>query len=135
MPRDKDTISRFHNRYSLPVTDAALAVEREVIGANVGASGYTTVAQADALIPELRLRPGTLLLDVGAGRGWPGLYLAKETGCDVVLADVPAPGLATALARADEAGISNHAYPVRAAAEHLPFRARTFDAIVHTNTL
>ena len=135
MTRDKDTISRFHNRYSLPVTDAALAVEREVIGANVGASGYTTVAQADALIPELRLRPGTLLLDVGAGRGWPGLYLAKETGCDVVLADVPAPGLATALARADEAGISNHAYPVRAAAEHLPFRPRTFDAIVHTDTL
>src|SRR3989337_1702394 len=107
MARDKDTISRFHNRYSLPVTDAALAVEREVIGANVGASGYTTVAQADALIPELRLRPGTLLLDVGAGRGWPGLYLAQETGCRVVLADVPAPGLATALARADEASLSN----------------------------
>src|SRR3989304_3246949 len=69
MTRDKDTNRRFHTRYSLPVTDAALAVEREVIGANVGASGYTTVAQADALIPELRLRPGTLLLDVGAGAG------------------------------------------------------------------
>ena len=135
MAPDKRIVSRFQNRYSLPVTDAALAVEREVIGANVGANGYTTVAQANALIPELRLRPGTLLLDVGAGRGWPGLYLARKTGCDVVLADVPAPGLATALARADEAGISNHAYPVRAAAEHLPFRARTFDAIVHTDTL
>ena len=135
MARDKDTISRFHNRYSLPVTDAALAVEREVIGANVGASGYTTVAQADALIPELRLRPGTQLLDVGAGRGWPGLYLARKTGCDVVLADVPAPGLATALARADEAGLSDRAHPVRAAAEHFPFQSGTFDAVVHTDTL
>src|SRR3989338_5211609 len=114
MTRDKDTISRFNNRYSLPVTDAALAVEREVIGANVGASGYTTVAQADALILELRLRPGTLLLDVGAGRGWPGLYLARETGCDVVLADVPAPALAAALERAHEASLSGRAYPVRA---------------------
>ena len=135
MTRNKDTISRFHNRYSLPVTDAALAVEREVIGANVGASGYTTVAQANALIPELRLRPGTLLLDVGAGRGWPGLYLARKTGCDVVLADVPAPGLATALARADEAGLSDRAHPVRAAAQHLPFRSGMFDAVVHTDTL
>ena len=135
MPREKDTLGRFHSRYSLPVTDAALAVEREVIGANVGASGYTTVAQADALIPELRLRPGTQLLDVGAGRGWPGLYLARKTGCDVVLADVPAPGLATALARADEAGLSGHAYPVRAAAQHLPFRSGMFDAVVHTDTL
>ena len=135
MPRDKDTISRFHNRYSLPVTDAALAVEREVIGANVGASGYTTVAQADALIPELRLRPGTLLLDVGAGRGWPGLYLAQETGCHVVLADVPAPALAAALERAHEASLSGRAYPVRATAEHLPFQSGMFDAVVHTDTL
>ena len=135
MTRDKDTISRFHNRYSLPVTDAALAVEREVIGANVGASGYTTVAQANALIPELRLRPGTLLLDVGAGRGWPGLYLAQETGCDVVLADIPAPGLATAAKRANEAGLSNRTSFVRAAAEHLPFQSGMFDAVVHTDTL
>ena len=135
MTRDKDTISRFHNRYSLPVTDAALAVEREVIGANVGASGYTTVAQADALIPELRLRPGTLLLDVGAGRGWPGLFLARETGCRVVLADIPAPGLATAVKRANEAGLSNRASFVRAAAEHLPFQSGMFDAVVHTDTL
>ena len=135
MPRDKDTISRFHNRYSLPVTDAALAVEREVIGANVGASGYTTVAQADALIPELRLRPGTLLLDVGAGRGWPGLYLARETGCDVVLADIPAPGLAAAVKRAIKEGLSNRTSFVRAAAEHLPFQSGMFDAVVHTDTL
>jgi cyclopropane fatty-acyl-phospholipid synthase-like methyltransferase len=135
MPRGKDTAGRFHSRYSLPVTDAALAVEREVIGANVGASGYTTVAQADALAPELRLRRGMLLLDIGAGRGWPGLYLARKTGCGVALVDAPAPGLATALARADEAGVSARAYPVRAAAERLPFRSGTFDAVVHTDTL
>ena len=135
MTRDKDTISRFHNRYSLPVTDAALAVEREVIGANVGASGYTTVAQADALIPELRLRPGTLLLDVGAGRGWPGLYLARKTGCDVVLADIPAPALAAAAKRANEAGLSGRASPLRAAADYLPFQSSVFDAVVHTDTL
>jgi len=135
MTRDKDTISRFHDRYSLPVTDAALAVEKEVIGANVAASGYTTVKQADALIPELRLRPGTLLLDVGAGRGWPGLYLAEETGCDVVLADIPAPGLATAVKRANEAGLSNRTSPVRAAAQYLPFQSGMFDAVVHTDTL
>ena len=135
MTRNKDTISRFHSRYSLPVTDAALAVEREVIGANVGASGYTTVTQANALIPELRLRPGTLLLDVGAGRGWPGLYLAAETGCRAVLADIPAPGLASAVKRANEAGLSNRTSPVRAAAQHLPFLSAVFDAVVHTDTL
>ena len=135
MAPDKRIVSRFQNRYSLPVTDAALAVEREVIGANVGASGYTTVAQADALIPELRLRPGTLLLDVGAGRGWPGLYLARRAGCDVILTDIPAAGLAAAASRAREQALANRSSVVRAAAEHLPFRPRTFEAIVHTDTL
>src|SRR3990170_3095393 len=135
MTRNRDTLRRFDERYSQPITDAALAVEREVIGANVGASGYTTVAQANALIPELRLRPGTLLLDVGAGRGWPGLYLAQETGCRVVLADIPAPGLVTAVKRAIEAGLSNRASFVRAAAEHLPFLSAVFDAVVHTDTM
>ena len=135
MARDKDVVRRFHSRYSLPVTDATLAVERQVIGANVGASGYTTVAQADALIPELRLRSGALLLDVGAGRGWPGLYLARQSGCDVVLTDIPAPALAAAVRRASEDALSGRASAVRAAAQRLPFQPRMFDAVVHTDTL
>lgn len=132
---EKDTISRFDDRYSLPATDAALIVEREVIGANVGANGYTTLRQADALLKTLRLRPGTRLLDVGAGRGWPGLYLARESGCDVVLSDVPAPALADAAMRAQRHGPAERTLVVRAAGEHLPFRNRTFDAVVHTDAL
>ena len=135
MRRDKDTLRRFHERYSQPVADAALAVEREVIGANVGANGYTTIDQADKLLGELRLRPGTRLLDVGAGRGWPGIYLAEKSGCDVVLADIPAPALAAALKQADSAAMSGQAWLVRAAAQHSPFRGRSFDAVVHTDTL
>jgi len=133
--RDKDVVRRFHDRYSQPVTDAALAVEREVIGANVGASGYTTLAQADALTTELRLRKGALLLDVGAGRGWPGLYLARRSGCHVVLTDIPAPALAAAVRRASEDALSGRASAVRAAAQRLPFQPRVFDAVVHTDTL
>ena len=135
MAPDKKIVSRFQDRYSLPVTDAALAVEREVIGANVGANGYTTVAQADALVRNLGLQPGTHLLDIGAGRGWPGLYLAWHAACDVVLTDIPAPGLAAAAARAREQGLADRSSAVRAAAEHLPFQPGTFNAIVHTDTL
>src|SRR3970040_2210932 len=115
--RDRDIVRRFPDRYSLPVSHAALAIEREVIGANVGAAGYTTLAQADALIPELRLQPGALLLDLGAGRDW-------------ALADAPAPGLAAAPKRADEAALSGRAAAIRAGAQRLPFRPRVFDAVV-----
>ena len=53
-----------------------------------GANGYTTAAQANLLAQRLDLGPGKRLLDVGSGRGWPGLYLAASTGCTVVLTDL-----------------------------------------------
>ena len=37
----------------------------------------------------LGLGPGRRLLDVGGGQGWPGLYLARQTGCTVVRTPVP----------------------------------------------
>ena len=79
--------------------------------------------------------PGVRLLDVGAGRGWPGLHLAATTGCHVVLADVPLPGLRAALARAGEQGLLPRSSIVMASGTHLPFRGRSFDAAIHTDTL
>jgi hypothetical protein len=57
-------------------------VERMVIGSDFGADGYTTVGQADELARRLELRPGLQLLDLGCGRGRPGLYL-EPCGPDV----------------------------------------------------
>ncbi len=135
MRLDRDIINRFRDRYSQPTSKAALLVEKEVIGANVGANGYTTLAQAGALAQELRLGPASRLLDIGAGRGWPGLYLTRTIGCRVVLADVPEPGLRSALKRADRQHLTDRASIVLASGTYLPFRPRTFDAIVHTDTL
>jgi cyclopropane fatty-acyl-phospholipid synthase-like methyltransferase len=106
-----------------------------VIGGDWGANGYTTVAQADLLARELGLRPGVRLLDLGAGRGWPGLHLAATTGCQVVLADVPIEGLLAAAARARREKLAARAAPVAASARGLPFSPAAFDAIVHTDVL
>lgn len=135
MSKQQESEKRFRERYSAKATDAVLTVEREVIGANVGANGYTTVRQAELLGERLGLEPGTLLLDVGCGRGWPGLYLSETTECRVVLADVPEPALRIAMQRADKTGLSRQASVVRASGTHLPFLRRSFDAITHTDTL
>ncbi|HET6874442.1 MAG TPA: methyltransferase domain-containing protein, partial [Acidimicrobiales bacterium] len=110
-------------------------IERAVIGGDWGANGYTTVAQADRLAEVLELGPDALLLDLGAGRGWPGLYLASKTNCRVVMADVPVEALAKAVARAADEGLSARAVAVQVTARHLPFARRSFDAIVHTDVL
>ena len=91
--------------------------------------------QADQLAAALRLGPGVRLLDLGAGRGWPGLYLAVRTGCQVVLTDVPLEGLRQAMDRAQAEDVTDRAAAVVSSARALPFRAGTFDAVVHTDVL
>jgi cyclopropane fatty-acyl-phospholipid synthase-like methyltransferase len=90
--------------------------------------------QADTLARELQLSAADRLLDLGSGRGWPGLYLAARTGCRVILTDLPLEGLRVAANRAASEGPSP-ARGVVAAASGLPFQADSFDIIIHTDML
>ncbi len=135
-PRNEREITeRFAERYRAAETGVTREIELAVIGGDWGANGYATVAQADQLARLLRLGPGVRALDLGAGRGWPGLYLAASTGCTVVLADVPVAGLVSAMARAAREQLSGRAVAAAASARRLPFRPAVFDAIVHTDVL
>jgi len=83
----------FEQRYGAAAAPVAVEIGRRVIGGDWGANGYTTMTQADQLAAGLQLSAADRLLDVGTGRGWPGLYLAARSGCRVVLADLPLEGL------------------------------------------
>ena len=132
---ERETVERFAERYRVAQTEVTRHIELAVIGGDWGANGYATRAQADVLGRQLRLRPGRRLLDLGGGRGWPGLYLAASTGCRVVLADMPIEGLLTASGRARNDGLADRAVAVAASARRLPFRPASFDAVVHTDVL
>jgi ubiquinone/menaquinone biosynthesis C-methylase UbiE len=110
-------------------------IEREVFGTDWGVNSYTTQAQADVLAKALRLGPGSRLLDIGAGSGWPALYLAKTTGCDVALTDLPIEAIRHAAVRAVRKRVYRRASFALASGAQLPFRARSFDAVVHTDVL
>ena len=131
----QDVTERFLEVYARPQTEAERAVEREVFGVNEGIRGYTTPAQAALLARYLGLRPGVRLLDIGAGRGWPGLYLARTTGCEVVLSDLPLPALRQGMERARRNRLQARASFILAGGTALPFQAHTFDAVVHTDVL
>ena len=131
-PRDD---ARFGERYNASGAAALLAVEHEALGSDYQANGYTTMPQADELGRRLDLASGRLLVDIGAGCGWPGLYLAKTTGCDLISLDPVEEGVDLARTRASRDGLADRCRQIRASAQQLPLRSRTVDAVVHTDVL
>ena len=130
---ERNTIEGFRLKYSSSEAPAKRRVERLVLGSDYGATSYTTLTQAARMAERLQLGPGMSLLDLGAGSGWPGLYLAGVSGCRVVLADRPEEGLRVAQKRAVEDGLANRCATVGLTGELLPFRNLVFDAITHTD--
>ncbi len=126
---------RFRNRYEASGAEALLAAEREALGSDYQANGYTTITQADELGLELRLGPDQVLVDIGAGCGWPGLYLAAKHGCAVVSIDPVTEGMDAASRRAISDGFHENAWAIRGGAEALSLRSQSVDAIVHTDLL
>jgi ubiquinone/menaquinone biosynthesis C-methylase UbiE len=72
---------------------------------------------------------------MSARGGWPGLYLAARSGCRVVLSDLPLEGLRAAASRAQEDRLAADTSGLVAAASGLPFRAGSFDAVIHSDVL
>ena len=126
-----DESTRFYRATDVP---AHRRLEAIVLGTGWGGNGYTTADQAAELVHLLALAPGARLLDVGAGRGWPGNFLATISGCDVVLVDLPQNTVHQGVERAGNAG-SGSVTGVVGSATALPFRAESFDAVVHTDVL
>ena len=138
MPRDVDEkalFERFSNRYKFTQSDLLRKIERSNCGCDYGASSFTTVEQVNKLGDLLELDPQQRLLEVGAGSGWPGLCLAKKTGCDVTLIDLPIEGLIIAKARAVADDLGSVSRMVVASGTALPFRQNWFHAISHSDVL
>ena len=96
-------------------------------------NSWTTRNEADVMIKHLRLMPSHDLLDIGAGAGWPGLYLAQQTGCAVTLLDLPEIGLRLAEARAEADGMTLQLSTIQGDAADMPLPSESFTAI-HVNS-
>jgi len=138
MSRDLDEralFERFSKKYQLVHSELLKKIERSNCGCDYGSTSFTTLEQVKILGGMLTLGPGKRLLEVGAGSGWPGLYLAQESGCDVTLTDLPIEGLRLAKQRAELDQLSGTSEMVVASGSALPFPAGSFDAISHADVL
>jgi cyclopropane fatty-acyl-phospholipid synthase-like methyltransferase len=110
-------------------------IERRVRGSDYGATSWATREQVQQSLRRLSLAPGLSLLDIGAGSGWPALFLATLSGCDIVLTDLPLSGLRIARARAASDGLSSRCRVLAADGAALPFPDRVFDRVHHADVL
>lgn len=121
-----DDLAVFRERYSETRSDAARQVELAAFGHDVGLNGFTTMTQARDLCRYLPIGPDQTLLEIGAGRGWPGLQVAADLGCRLLSTDVPLEALTAAKGRG--AG-----WVLGGDGRALPMRADSCDAIVHAD--
>lgn len=110
-------------------------LERGVCGCDYGSTSGTTRREAEQIARLLELGPGVKLLDAGSGSGWPGLYFAQLTGCDIVLVDIPLAAVRIARERGVADGISGRCEVIVADAAALPLREASFDALSHSDLL
>jgi cyclopropane fatty-acyl-phospholipid synthase-like methyltransferase len=130
---EQDNFECFRESYSEEQTRIARQIEFAAFGHDLGLNGYTTIEQAQSLRDQLRLKPESSLLDIGAGRGWPGSHIARSVGCRLVSTDVPWDALLEAKSDAARAGSVGRHEVVNADARAMPFRAKAFDGIVHAD--
>jgi ubiquinone/menaquinone biosynthesis C-methylase UbiE len=132
---EKELVARFGEEYRLAQAKIMRKIERKVCGCDYGGTSWTTRHEARQAGESLQLGPGKRLLEVGAGSGWPGLYLAGTTGCDVVLVDLPFEGLKIAAERAAAEGLAGACWLAVADGTALPLNNGSFDAVIHSDVL
>ena len=138
MPRTEDEqvhTERLDRNYRNRQAQVFLEIEREILGCDYGGTSWTDREEAERFADLLQLGPGVRALELGAGSGWPGLYLAGLTGCGATLSDLPRDGLRIAAARAAAEGLAESCHAVIADGASLPFAASRFDAIYHCDVL
>lgn len=132
-PAEAELIERFRGYYASTSHTVLRELELRTLGADYGGNGYTDVDQISVFLDLLGVGPGDHVLEIGSGAGWPGLYLAKASGCSVVISDVPWEGLAWGAERGLRDDIDVDA--VACSGTDLPFRDHTFDGVTHSDVM
>ena len=133
--QEKSLIEKFSEDYRLGQATIIRELQGAVCGCADAGTSWTTQSEMLRVADLLGLRPGMRLLELGAGAGWPGLYLARESGCDIALVDLPLEGLRIAAERVAAAPPSGECWTALADGTALPFDDGAFDAVSHSDVL
>lgn len=112
---------------------------REVYGADypeeVTPLSYVTLTLLRRIAQAVSLGSGTTLIDLGCGRGGPGLWVARETSASLVGIDLSSVGIEQASRRVKEFNVEGRAQFEVSDLTALRFANHTFDAAMSVDVL
>jgi SAM-dependent methyltransferase len=105
--------ARFEQTFTGPASPVRARIWQQVYGPEYPAwadpFSYVSVSELRRFARDLDAAPGQYLVDVGCGRGGPGLWLAAATGAWLIGIDLDETALAAARHRAAQAGLAGRA--------------------------
>jgi SAM-dependent methyltransferase len=136
---DRDWTALFDATFALPVTSVEDRVCREVFGdeypEGLGTHSYLSRTELARFVEEVRVGPGSLLADVGCGRGGPGLWVIAKTGANLVGVDISKAALDSARARAESLGLSDRCQWSQGSFESTGLPNGSLDALMSVDAL
>jgi ubiquinone/menaquinone biosynthesis C-methylase UbiE len=136
---DRDWASLFSEEFAAPESAVEARVWRAVLGAEYPAEvapySFTTRSELARIAAEVQVGPHGLLVDVGSGRGGPGLWVAAQTGARYLAVDIAVAGLAEVTRRATNLGLADRVQTSEGSFEHLPLSDGQADAVMSIDAL
>jgi len=139
MVDDKNWTSSFEETFATPVSLVMERIWQEVLGSEylegLDAFSYISVTELRRFADEVQVGADQYLVDIGCGRGGPGLWVAAMTGARLIGIDVADSALAAARRRADEVGLAGRAEYRRGSFEDTDLSDRSANAVMSVDAL
>ena len=133
-----DWSARFDEVFSNPASAVQKRIWQGVFGDEYPDDdpySYTTRSELETICRELALGAGETLVDIGCGRGGPGLFVAAQTGARLLGIDIAETALEAARDRAEALGLGETAaYRIGSFAE-TGLEAGAADAVMSIDAL
>jgi SAM-dependent methyltransferase len=131
--------TRFERAFAGPASAVRERIWREVYGPEypdgVDPFSYISVTELRVFARETRAGRGQPLVDIGCGRGGPGLWVAAATGARLIGLDITESALDAGRRQADRAGLADRAEFRRGSFEATGLPDRSAQAVMSVDAL
>lgn len=136
---DDDLAAGFDQEFGRPASAVMAQVWGAVLGeeypAELAPYSWITRTELADFVREVHVTSGDLLVDVGSGRGGPGLWVAARTGADHLAVDIAEAGLEAVRETAGRLGLGGRSRTALGSFEDLPLDESAADAVMSVDSL